>query len=110
MTFQNITITGTTYSVDTHSTTSDLVIFTDSTSNAIAITLPAPTAGRKLWIKDKTGQAATHNITISKHSAETIDGSSSSLTLSHNYDAVLLISDGVNWSIMSEYNPSIITP
>jgi hypothetical protein len=105
--WQQITITASTYSVDTHTTTSDLMIFTDSTSNTVAITLPAPSAGRLIYVKDKTGKAATHNVTISQHSAETIDGASS-LTLSKNYDAVLLISDGTNWAIIGEYAGSII--
>lgn len=105
--WQQITKSASTYSVDTNSTTSDLVIFTDSTSNTVTITLPAPSAGRLIYVKDKTGKAATHNVTISQHSAETIDGASS-LTLSKNYDAVLLISDGTNWSIIGEYAGSII--
>ena len=105
--WQQITITASTYSVDTNSTTSDLVIFTDSTSNTVTITLPAPSAGRLIYVKDKTGKAATHNVTISQHASETIDGASS-LTLSKNYDAVLLISDGTNWSIIGEYAGSII--
>lgn len=105
--WQQITKSASTYSVDTNSTTSDLVIFTDSTSNTVTITLPAPSAGRLIYVKDKTGKAATHNVTISQHSAETIDGASS-LTLSKNYDAVLLISDGTNWAIIGEYAGSII--
>lgn len=100
---QNTTITSSTYHVDTNTHfASDLIIFTDSTSNTITITLPVPIRGRKLWFKDKTGQAATHRVVIQQHAAETIDGSTS-ITMVHNYDAVLLVSDGTNWSIMSEY-------
>jgi hypothetical protein len=101
-TIQQITITASTYSVDTNTTTSDYVVFTDSTSNTVAITLPAPTAGRQLLIKDKTGKAATHNVTISQHASETIDGNTS-LTMVNNYDSVSLVSDGTNWAIMSEF-------
>ena len=93
-----ITITSSTYSVDTNSTTSDYVIFTDSTSNAITITLPAPTAGRTLIIKDKTGKASTNNVTVAQHSSETIDGNNF-FVLFTNYTSITLISDGSNWSL-----------
>jgi hypothetical protein len=96
-TVKNITISASTYTVDTNSQLSDLVIFTDSTSNAINITLPTPTNGRFLIIKDKTGQAGTHNITLTASSGN-IDGSGT-YVLSTNFASVILIADGSNFFV-----------
>lgn len=94
---QEVTTSATTYVA----LTTDCVIFTDSTSNAVAITLPLPTTGLTITVKDKTGQAATHNVTINHHASETIDGATS-LTMSTNFDAVVLVSDGTNWAVISK--------
>lgn len=88
------TVASSTFTVDT--TTTDYIIYTDSTSNAITITLPAPTNGRELIIQDKTGKAATNNITINPHAAETINGLSTFI-IAANYGSCLLTSDGTNW-------------
>lgn len=96
---QQLTISASTYTIDTHASTSDYVIFTDSTSNTINITLPIPTAGRTLIIKDKTGQAATNNITITQHASETIDGASTYI-MTIAYESITLCSDSTNWSII----------
>jgi hypothetical protein len=100
-------ITASTYTVDTNGVAADAILFSDSTSNTVTFTLPAPAAGRCLWFKDKTGKAATHNVTISQHASETIDGAST-LVFTKNYDAAQLCSDGTNWSIMSEFSSSIV--
>jgi hypothetical protein len=77
-----------------------IVINTDTTS-ARTITLPAAssvTAGRYYIIKDKTGDAATNNITITPAGSDTIDETASSTTISQAYSSLTLISDGVsNW-------------
>jgi len=88
------TITATTYTADT--TTADRVIYTDSTSNAITITLPPPTNGRFITVQDKTGKAATNNITVVRNSTETINGLTQ-IVIAQNYNGVTFISDGTNW-------------
>jgi hypothetical protein len=95
LSIEEITTTASTYDV----LATDQVIFTDSTSNTINVVLPVPSAGRQLFIKDKTGQAGTNNVTISHNSAETIDGSNSVL-LSSPYASLTLVSDSINWSII----------
>lgn len=99
------TITASTYTID--SLTPDYVIFTDSTSNAINIILPVPTSGRVLVIKDKTGKAAIHSVTITHHALETIDGANN-YVLDVKYSGVQLISDGINWSVCGSYNGTIV--
>ena len=105
--YRILNVSTATYTVDTNATASDLTIFTDSGANTVAITLPTPTAGRIVWVKDKTGKAATHNVSILPHAAETIDGAAS-LVFTKNFDAAMLESDGTNWSIMSEFSSSIV--
>lgn len=89
------TITSATYTVDT--TTTDEVIFTDSTSNAITITLPTATNGRILIIQDKTGQAATNHITVTPPGSVLINGVNASILMGVNYGGWEFISDGTNW-------------
>ena len=90
------TITASTFTVDT--TTTDYFIYTDSTSNAITITLPTATNGRLLFIQDKTGQASTNHITVTPPGAVTINGVNASILLGVNYGGFALISDGTNWT------------
>ncbi len=52
-------------------------------------------AGRVIVIKDGSGKAATFNIIISTEGAETIDGAAT-FTLSSNYGAINLVSNGSN--------------
>lgn len=82
------------------SSDSFVVINTDTTS-ARTINLPAAsavTAGRYFTFKDKTGDAATNNITIVPNGSDTIDETASSTTVNTAYGSLTLISDGVsNW-------------
>ncbi len=65
-------------------------------SAAITVTLPsaANANGRILTIKDKSGSAATNNITVS--GANTIDGTASKV-INTAYGVLRLVSDGSNW-------------
>lgn len=88
------TITGN-LTVDT--TTTDHVIFVTTSSGAISITLPTPTNGRLLIIKDISGQASTNNITLVRHGSESIEGLAASKLLQTNWGAWTITSDGTNW-------------
>lgn len=79
----------------------DNIVLVDATASARTITLPSPTNGRVLYIKDLKGQAASHNITIDPFASEKIDGASS-LVISSAYGSVLLGSDGTNWQVLAE--------
>ena len=74
----------------------DNVVLVDASGGARNITLPTPTSGRVLQVKDKLGNAATNNITILPNASETIDGASSKV-ISAAYGSVQLVSDGTNW-------------
>ena len=79
--------------------TDDIVGVTD-TSAARTITLDTDTVtdGRIVHIKDESGGAETHNITIATEGSETIDGVNT-FAIDANYGAVSLYCDGTNWFI-----------
>lgn len=85
------------YSVD--NTATDYTILCNA-AGAIAVTLPAPTTGRRLEIKDISGAATANNITIARHAAENIEGLASSYLIQVSYGCAILHSDGTNWWII----------
>lgn len=80
-------------------TTTDLILLVD-TSAARNITLPAPTNGRLIIIKDKTGSAETNNISLIQHASEKIEGVAATRPLSTNWGRWLLTSDGTDWFLL----------
>jgi hypothetical protein len=82
----------------TLSTATDYFLCLDPTSNAITVHLPAsPPVGQTYLIKDCTGQAAVHTITISPASGN-IDGAIS-LVMSVPYQSTAVTFTGLQWSI-----------
>lgn len=74
-----------------------LVAVTDTTA-ARTLTLPAANtipAGKMFVVKDASGGAATHNITVSRSGSDTIDGGTTAV-ISTNYGVVRLMSNGTN--------------
>lgn len=76
----------------------DQIVAVTSLSAPRTITLPSAAtvgAGAVFTVKDESGNAATHNITVS-HATQTIDGAASK-TISVNYGLLNLYSNGTNW-------------
>ena len=78
------------------------VVMCVTASGARYVQLPAVSGNtdRRVFIKDKSGNAATNNITVHTNSSEEIDGSSADLVLSTNYASVQLVTDGTKWYII----------
>lgn len=76
-----------------------LVAVTD-TSSARTITLGTELVknGRVIEVIDESGAAGTNNITIATEASQTINGAST-VTITHNYGSVVLVSDGSNWTV-----------
>lgn len=77
----------------------DYLVGVTSLSYAPLIGLPLPSlvgAGKSFIIKDEAGGAATTTITISSAGEKNIDGSSTT-TITTNYGAKRLYSDGSQW-------------
>ena len=85
---------------DHTATTSEYMLAVDSSGGPVKIDLPsAGVVGTTFEIKDRTGSAASNNITISGVSGETFDGSDT-VTMSGNYDHIRVMADGADWMIV----------
>lgn len=92
-------VTGASYNVDT--TTKDVILFCDSTSNAISINLPAASNGRILFIQDVAGTAATNNITLVPSGSDEIQGLTSNYVMDADYQGITLAAySGGSWFII----------
>lgn len=80
-------------------TTKDYIILCNQ-SGAINVTLPAPSNGRVLIIKDISGTANTNNITLVRNGSESIEGIAASKILQTNWGAWTFTSDGTNWFML----------
>lgn len=73
-----------------------------NTSAPVILNLPEAAlagSGKRLVIKDETGQASTNPITVDPSGAQLIDGQSTYL-INVNYESISLVSDGNNWLIV----------
>lgn len=78
-------------------TGNDQVVLVD-TSAGRTITLPPPVNFKKrIWIKDKTGQATTNPITIARNASEKIEGVTASKSYAVNWGSLCLVTDGTDW-------------
>lgn len=79
------------------------LILVDVTTGAAAITVQLvsdPIPGQEYVIKDSTGAAATHNITVSgTDSGKNIDGATT-FVMNVNYGILTLIYNGVQWNVI----------
>jgi hypothetical protein len=72
-------------------------IYLVDTSVARTLTLPTPTSGVLIIIKDSIGTANTNNITVDRFAAESIEGVAASRVLSSNWGSWSFVSNGTNW-------------
>jgi len=81
-----------------YTTSGETIIGITDTSVERTITLASAdcVAGRLITIKDESGGAGTHSITIATQGSETIDGASTA-TINTNYGCIRLYSNGNNW-------------
>lgn len=94
----------TTLTSSTYTTDDEEVILVDTTAIGAASTITLASAdaeaGNTIAVTDLTGDAGTYPITIDTEGSETINGSASTTVASQN-GGVTLISDGTNWSAVS---------
>jgi len=79
------------------------IVLVDSTTGPIDITLPAPTAGFVVTVKDSVGLAATNNIVVLPVSPATLDTTDGLDVLNLGYQAVTYLADGTNWARISYF-------
>lgn len=85
-------VTASTYTVGA----SDVYVRVDTTSNAIALTLPAASTRYAFFLKDVGGVLETNNLTLTRAGSEKIENLSSNKILSTNYGGWLIWSDGTD--------------
>lgn len=68
-------------------------------NGTVSVQLPAPSASFHCVIKDLSGDITNNPITIVRNGTENIDGQAANVSLNSNYQAINLISDGVDWYI-----------
>jgi hypothetical protein len=97
-TSKRTTVADTTYTI----LVSDYYVAVTSLSAPRTLTLPSAStagAGFRLIVKDESGAAGTHNITVARSGSQTIDGATNQI-ISTNYGVLRLISTGSNWSVI----------
>lgn len=85
------------YSTTSTITATDDIILATGGVSGISLTLPVPTASKKITIKKIDSAAGV--ITILQNSTDTIDGASSK-ALYYQYESLTLVSNGTNWFII----------
>jgi hypothetical protein len=80
-------------------TSTDTVVFADATSGNVTITLPAASGltGYRFYVKRV--DSAGNTVTVARSGSDTIDGQTS-VTMSMQYMAIGLVSNGSNWYIL----------
>lgn len=84
-----------TYAID--NSTTDYIVLANTSGGAFTVTMPAPTSGRVICIKDSTGSFNTNNLTIAQHAAESIEGLAASKLLTTAWGTWCLFSNGTDW-------------
>jgi hypothetical protein len=94
-------LTTTTKTANYTITTSDDVIFCDTSGGAFTLTLPSPTgkSGMKFTIIDKAGAFNTNNLTLARSASEKIEGLAASKVLQTNWGWFDVITDGTDWYV-----------
>ena len=91
-------------SYNTHTTLTNEMpsVIAVAATASLTLTLPdasSATTGKRYYIKDVTGSAGTHNITLSGSSGQKIDGLDT-YVISSNWSAVGIVTDGTRWYVI----------
>lgn len=70
------------------------------TSSARSLTLPSPSVGSFIVVKDSTGSCSTNNITILRAASEKIETVAASYVLNYDLGSWTFVSDGTDWFII----------
>lgn len=92
-----VSVTGTSQSVTTGKT-----YLVATASHAVSMNMPTPSANAWFWVKDVSGNAAVHNITLVRHGSEKINGVASNKVLSISAGEWLFACDGTDWYMLRD--------
>jgi hypothetical protein len=71
-------------------------VFALTASAAATVNLPTATAGRKIVVIDRDGNAAANNVTVNPSGGALIDGAASAV-INTNRCVLRLVGNGTNW-------------
>lgn len=86
--------------VSTNITLSNRTIHLVDTSGARSLTLPAPSTSLFITLKDMTGSASTHNVTLVRPGTEKIETVAANFVLDTDLFAVTVVSDGTDYFLI----------
>lgn len=81
-------------------TTTDSIIFVDTSGGAFTLTLPSPTAGKVFQLIDTKGTLSTNNLTLAPSAAEKISGIAASKLFSTDWGGWRIVTNGTDWYVM----------
>lgn len=82
-------------------TTSDQVILADSSGGAFTITTPAASSNSGRYFYIKKVDSSSNFVTLKGAGSETVDGATT-FDLFVQWQAVMIVSDGSNWLVLSQ--------
>lgn len=85
------TITSNTTAVD------NTIYLIDTSGGVFNLTLPTPSSGVMIRLKDTKGTCQANPLTIVRNASESIEGQAASYTFQSNWGSLMLIADGTNW-------------
>lgn len=97
--FKITNITGS-YNIDQNGSV-DYILFCSGSTGALTCSMPVPTSGRTVIIKDTSGNASGQNIVMKPFASEKIEGIAGTFTISGNWTTHVFTADGTNWFLTS---------
>ena len=79
--------------------TTERNVYADTSGGAFTLTLPAPSNGREVFIKDQKGTFGSNNLTLAPSGSEKIEGLAANRVLSASWGGYRVHSDGTDWFI-----------
>ena len=79
--------------------TDDIVIFSQTAARYYQLQTTQNTLGRRITIKDGSGNASSYNITLQTEGAEKID-SMDTFVITNDSESVTIVFDGTNWWVI----------
>jgi hypothetical protein len=94
---QNQQVVSVSSSVALPSVKANYLILVDTSGGAVTVTLPNPTSGAVIQIKDSTGSFLTNNLTIKRYGSEKIETVAADLVCQAPYGIYTLVTNGTDW-------------
>lgn len=82
------------------------IVLVDTSGGSYTVTLPTPSAGLMIGVKDATGDSNANPITIARNGSEEIDSGAADDIINTPFECKQYISDGTNWYRIAKFTGS----